>query len=122
MKECPFCYLAHATILENKFCLAIEDGFPVSPGHLLIIPREHFPTWFDAPKEVQHSMLELVDLAKQLIDEQRQPDGYNLGINCGTAAGQSVDHLHLHLIPRYAGDMPNPKGGVRGVIPEKQKY
>lgn len=73
-------------------------------------------------KEEQHSALELIEQAKQHLTKEYQPDGFNIGANCGEVAGQTIPHAHIHLIPRYQGDMPNPKGGVRGVIPEKQKY
>lgn len=125
MKTCIFC-----DINENKFrviktfnyCIAIEDQFPVSPGHILIIPYKHFPDWFSITKEIQIDILEAIDFLKKYLDDQYQPDGYNIGINNGTAAGQTVMHVHIHLIPRYHGDAHSPRGGVRGVIPSKQQY
>lgn len=98
------------------------DLYPVSPGHLLVIPRRHVASWFDLTPAEQTAVLALADLAKDLPDETYAPDGYNLGINCGEAAGQTVMHVHLHVIPRYTGDVPNPRGGIRAVIAAKQDY
>ena len=92
------------------------------PGHLLLIPFRHIPTLFEATDEEQAALLALVREAKDLLDERFHPDGYNIGVNVGTAAGQTVMHLHVHVIPRYAGDMEDPRGGVRGVIPERRGY
>ncbi|MDD3856722.1 MAG: HIT family protein, partial [Methanoculleus sp.] len=92
------------------------------PGHLLLIPFRHIPTLFDATNEEQAALLALVREAKALLDGRIHPDGYNIGVNVGETAGQTVMHLHVHVIPRYAGDMADPRGGVRGVIPEKRGY
>jgi len=127
MKEpsiCPFCTLQSNQILlyENDFCRAIFDNFPVSPGHLLIVPKKHIASYFDLSSEEQSYLWKTVNHCKTLLDDRYHPDGYNLGINVNDAAGQTVPHVHIHLIPRYTGDVANPRGGVRGVIPEKQKY
>ncbi|MCQ1538280.1 HIT family protein [Methanocalculus taiwanensis] len=98
------------------------DLYPVSPGHQLAIPFRHVASFFEATEAEQAALLSLVHDARRLLDERYAPDGYNIGVNIGAAAGQSVMHLHLHVIPRYAGDMDDPKGGVRGVIPEKRGY
>jgi diadenosine tetraphosphate (Ap4A) HIT family hydrolase len=98
------------------------DQYPVNPGHCLVIPHRHVAAYFDATADEKAAMWELVELIKPQLDEAFSPDGYNIGVNVGTAAGQSVPHIHIHVIPRYRGDMENPKGGVRGVIPDKQKY
>ena len=119
--SCPFCSPG-TPVLENALCYARYDAFPVSPGHLLIISRRHTASWFDLTAEEQEAMQALVRAGKSLLDSTCHPDGYNIGINCGVAAGQTIPHVHLHLIPRYAGDTPSPRGGVRGVIPEKQNY
>jgi diadenosine tetraphosphate (Ap4A) HIT family hydrolase len=87
-----------------------------------VIPKRHVETWFDMTPEEQKAAFRLVDQVKQYLDNEYTPDGYNIGINCGEAAGQSVAHAHIHIIPRYKNDMENPRGGVRGVIPEKQQY
>lgn len=125
--DCFFCQVASqqkdVEIVErNKHCFVIMDNFPVSKGHMLIIPNAHTDNWFTASEVVRLDMLSALDRMKEKLDREYFPDGYNVGANCGEFAGQSVMHLHLHLIPRYKGDMKDPKGGVRGVIPEKQKY
>ena len=103
---------------------AIWDRYPVSPGHALVIPRRLVATWFDADAQEQAALLELVNLVKQHLDAtlKPKPDGYNVGFNAGEAAGQTVMHLHVHVIPRYAGDVEDPTGGVRHVIPDKANY
>ena len=102
--------------------LPFYDGYPVSPGHALIIPKRHVASYFDLTNHEREAMNVMLQYVKQKVDERYHPDGYNIGINVNEAAGQSVFHVHMHLIPRYKGDVPNPKGGVRGVIPSKQKY
>ena len=120
---CPFCNPPEDEIvLANDLCYARYDRYPVSPGHLLLIPYRHIPTLFDATDDEQAALLALVREAKALLDERFRPDGYNVGVNVGKTAGQTVMHLHVHLIPRYAGDVADPRGGVRGAIPEKRKY
>jgi len=120
---CPFCNPSlEEIVLANDLCYARYDKFPVNPGHLLLIPFRHIPTLFEATDEEQAALLALVREAKDLLDDRFHPDGYNIGVNVGTAAGQSVMHLHVHVIPRYAGDMEDPRGGVRGVIPERRGY
>ena len=109
-------------ICETATCVAFFDGYPVSPGHALIIPKRHVASYFDLTNHEREAMNVMLQFVRQKIDERFHPDGYNVGINIGEAAGQSVFHCHMHVIPRYKGDVPNPKGGVRGVIPGKQKY
>ena len=118
---CPFCAI-DAPVLHNDLAVAVFDRYPVNPGHLLLIPRRHVATWFEATLEEQAALLALVEEGKRLLDAQRQPDGYNIGINVGETAGQTVMHLHVHLIPRHRGDVAEPRGGVRGVIPARQSY
>lgn len=121
--SCPFCSLPEDAILgSNGLAAIVEDKFPVAPGHALIIPRRHVAHYFEATQEEKLALWELVDVAKSRLDESRAPDGYNIGINIGPVAGQTVMHLHIHVIPRYQGDMDDPRGGVRHVIPEKGKY
>ena len=133
MNECFFCKLKNGFyndknqkpskyVLENELALGRFDDFPVNPGHMEFVTKRHVETFFDTTQEERIAIFELIDQAKQMLDEQYHPDGYNLGINCGTSAGQTVMHVHVHLIPRYKGDVANPRGGVRGVIPEKQSY
>lgn len=123
-ENCPFCIVEQEReiIASTSLSLAFFDGFPVSPGHALIIPRRHVASFFDLTEEERQDLLSLLDRVKGIVEEKYHPDGYNIGVNVGAAAGQSVSHVHMHLIPRYVGDVQNPKGGVRGVIPSKQKY
>lgn len=122
-RPCPFCNLPAARILGgDELAFIASDGFPVSPGHALIIPRRHVGSFFETTAAERASLLQLLDQAKALVDAGFAPDAYNIGINNGAAAGQTVAHLHIHLIPRYAGDSAEPRGGVRWVLPEKAKY
>nr|WP_312576959.1 HIT family protein [Sedimentibacter sp.] len=121
--DCIFCNIEKERIVkENETAFAIYDSFPVSRGHMLIIPKMHIQDYFESKSSDREGLWQLVDDCKKYLDEKFKPDGYNVGINCGLAAGQSVMHLHIHIIPRYIGDMGNPKGGVRGVIPNKRIY
>lgn len=121
--NCIFCNIDNERIVtENEGAYAIYDGFPVSKGHMLIIPKKHFNNYFEADEETKAQLWKLVDECKEALDKKYNPDGYNVGINCGEASGQTVMHLHIHLIPRYKGDIDNPRGGVRGVIPDKRIY
>ena len=105
----------------NNFFL-IKDGFPVSPGHILIISNEEKLDYFELERNERIELTELIDKAKELIEKQYKPDGYNIGMNCGEVAGQSVMHFHCHVIPRYQGDMKYPKGGIRHCIEGKGNY
>lgn len=112
----------YAWVDDNTLAFAIHDAFPVSPGHTLIIPRRVVSTWWEATAEEQRDLLDLVNKVKAALDASHSPDGYNVGFNSGVAAGQTVVHLHIHVIPRYHGDMSDPRGGVRHVIPSKGNY
>ena len=105
----------------NHFFL-IRDIYPVSPGHTLIITNDLKTDYFELSKDELEELPQMIEKAKELIEFEFHPDGYNIGVNCGEAAGQTVYHFHCHVIPRYKGDMDDPRGGVRGVIPEMQKY
>lgn len=121
--SCPFCALpAERILILADEALVIRDAFPVSPGHTLVIPRRHIGSFFELTDAERACMVELLAQAKAELDLSFQPDGFNIGINDGAAAGQTVPHLHLHLIPRYWGDAPDPRGGVRWVLPAKAKY
>jgi diadenosine tetraphosphate (Ap4A) HIT family hydrolase len=123
LKPCPFCTLPQDRIVDqNDLALVIRDGFPVSPGHTLVIPKRHVGSFFDLSGEEADSMLVLLKAAKITLDEECSPDSYNIGINDGPQAGQTVPHVHMHLIPRYQGDIEDPRGGVRWLIPEKADY
>ena len=109
-------------VAANAHAFAIRDNFPVSPGHTLVVTHRVIADWFAATVDEQHAILELVDEVKRQLDAELRPDGYNVGFNAGVAAGQTVMHLHVHVIPRYAGDLDDPRGGIRWVIPAKAKY
>jgi diadenosine tetraphosphate (Ap4A) HIT family hydrolase len=121
--DCLFCRLdASKQLFSNDLAIAITDGFPISLGHCLIIPKRHFPSLFEATAEERVSLWELVERARQYLLSKYEPDGFNIGINDGIAAGQTVMHLHIHLIPRYQGDTADPRGGVRWILPDKASY
>jgi diadenosine tetraphosphate (Ap4A) HIT family hydrolase len=107
---------------SNDLAFAFRDHFPVSPGHTLVITRRVTPNWFTATEAEQHALIALIDAVKRQIDEEFSPDGYNVGFNVGPVAGQTVMHLHVHVIPRFRGDVADPRGGVRHVIPSKANY
>ena len=119
--NCIFCDIKNY-ILENELAYAIFDRYPVNKGHMLFIPKRHVKNFFDITNEERESIFKLIDEGKKLLDEKYSPNGYNIGINCGEEAGQTIMHAHVHLIPRYKRDIENPRGGVRGVIPNKMKY
>lgn len=120
-KLCPFCTQPES-ILSNELAYVRYDKYPVNEGHLLIIPYRHVSDYFDLTPYEKTAIFDLLDEAKAFLEKERHPDGYNIGINVGESAGQTVWHVHVHLIPRYKGDVEDPRGGVRGVIPEKQQY
>lgn len=109
-------------IASNRSAFAFYDRFPVSPGHALVVPRRLIGTWWEASADEKADLWTLVDAVKTLLDVSHSPDGYNVGFNAGSAAGQTIDHLHVHVIPRYQGDTPDPRGGVRLAIPERGNY
>jgi len=122
-KLCPFCFLPAARVIDDSKCgVVVRDAYPVSPGHTLIIPRRHVGSFFQLSAEEREDLLGLLDAAKTEIDREFKPSAYNIGINDGPSAGQTVLHLHIHLIPRYEGDRLDPRGGVRWIIPEKADY
>jgi diadenosine tetraphosphate (Ap4A) HIT family hydrolase len=120
----PFLDLPQSAHIDgNALAFAVEDRYPVSPGHTLVVPRREVRTWFDATRAEQVAILELVDVVRGKLDGRTPaPEGYNVGFNVGEVAGQTVPHLHVHVIPRYRGDMDDPRGGVRHVIPSKGNY
>lgn len=119
--NCAFCEL-NTYKLENDLAFVIYDKYPVTKGHVLVIPKRHVADYFDTTEEEKRAMQQLAEEIREIQKEELSPDGFNIGINCGEAAGQTIFHVHMHVIPRYKGDMDDPAGGVRGVIPEKQKY
>ena len=122
--DCIFCNIKKEdVILDTRFFIAKYDEYPVSPGHILIIPKRHVADYFLLTRYEREELFnECIPRCYRLLEEEYEPDGYNIGINCGEAAGQSIMHCHIHIIPRYKGDVENPRGGVRGVIPSKQNY
>ena len=120
---CPFCSPpADRLIHDDELVAAMWDGFPVSRGHALIVPKRHVARWREATVDERDAMFRTVDLVRSTIEKDFAPNGYNIGINDGAAAGQTVPHLHLHVIPRYEGDVEDPRGGIRHVIPAKADY
>lgn len=109
-------------LASNRLAFAVYDRYPVSPGHALVIPRREVPDWLAASQDERSALIDLVGDVLAILQRERSPDGFNVGFNLGNAAGQTVGHLHVHVIPRYAGDVDDPTGGVRGVIPGKANY
>lgn len=123
VSDCPFCSIdSGRLIIESESVIALWDGYPVSRGHALVVPKRHVSDWFDASREEKIAIIDAIELVKTEIEKAYQPDGYNVGFNSGRAAGQTVFHLHVHVIPRYDSDSPDPRGGVRWVLPEKAAY
>ena len=122
--KCIFCNIKKSDkiICESEHVIAFLDLYPVTPGHTLIIPKEHVINYFDISPAIQNEIWNLVNRCKEILDNTYHPNGYNIGININKSAGQTILHTHIHLIPRYTGDTQDPKGGVRGVIAEKQRY
>jgi diadenosine tetraphosphate (Ap4A) HIT family hydrolase len=127
MEGCAFCDIEKRIdesriIYQDSTWIAILDGYPVSEGHTLLIPKRHCETYFDLNYLELESLGVTIGVVKRLLDTKYHPNGYNVGVNCGEAAGQTIMHCHVHIIPRYNGDCENPRGGVRGVIPNKMSY
>lgn len=122
-ENCIFCNIPKDRIVwENEAVIIINDNYPVSKGHMLIIPKRHVSSFFDTSDEEKFSLILAISVAKEIISKTLSPDGYNIGINEGVAAGQTIMHLHIHIIPRYLGDVPDPRGGIRWLFPEKAEY
>lgn len=124
MDNCHFCDIItkKPLIIISEYWSVFEDEYPVSPGHCLIVPNRHVESILELTADELKALYEVIVNTRHYIKIVRNPDGFNIGVNEGRAAGQTVPHLHIHVIPRYNGDMEDPRGGVRGVIPEKQKY
>ncbi|VVD62423.1 MULTISPECIES: HIT family protein [Pandoraea] len=120
--ECPFCFDDGKAVFRRAHARVIYDINPVTTGHMLILSTRHVSSYFDLSEDEKRAMWDLVDEVKVFLDKQFEPDGYNVGVNIGGASGQTIPHVHIHVIPRYVGDTPWPQGGVRGVIPERQSY
>ena len=127
MKEdCAFCQIINnekqGILAQNALAFSIRDGYPVSEGHSLIIPCRHVGSFFDISSDECKALFELLDNVKIELDKQHSPDAYNIGINDGMQAGQTLQYLHIHLIPRYQGDIDDPRGGIRWLFPHKAQY
>lgn len=120
---CPFCNIDKSLVIaHNNECFAMLDQYPVSEGHTLIIPYTHVSSYLELDEKTISAMHRLAKYVCERLNDVHKPDGYNIGFNVGVVAGQSVPHVHMHIIPRYKGDVENPRGGIRGVIPNKQNY
>jgi diadenosine tetraphosphate (Ap4A) HIT family hydrolase len=121
--QCPFCTLPKERVwLESKDSLAILDAFPLTAGHTLVIPRRHVLSVFELPEEQLQDLVAVVAKVRKVLKAKYNPDGFNIGTNDGVAAGQTVAHAHIHIIPRSKGDVPDPRGGIRWIMPQKAKY
>jgi diadenosine tetraphosphate (Ap4A) HIT family hydrolase len=118
--SCPFCDLGSRVVAENALAAALRDKEPASRGHTLVVPKRHCPSFFDLTSEEVGACFALLSSERAKLVSELRPDGFNLGVNDGAAAGQSIQHTHWHLIPRYRGDHPDPRGGVRHVIPTRR--
>ncbi|MGH8992299.1 MAG: HIT family protein [Acidimicrobiia bacterium] len=124
MSDCVFCsrVTGDRLLAANELAAGFLAGFPVSPGHALIVPRRHEADFFSLSGDEQAAMMALVNPVRRHLETEFKPDAYNLGANIGPAAGQTIRHAHLHVIPRYEGDVEEPRGGVRWVLPETARY
>lgn len=121
--SCIFCNIEDLQIqLENNLAYAIFDKYPVNKGHMLIIPKRHYKNFFDSTEEEIIAIYDLIHNCKDLLIKKYSPDGYNIGININEDAGQTIMHLHVHLIPRYSGDVEDPRGGIRNLKPQLVPY
>ena len=124
-RDCLFCLDIEAArngVAANDLAVARYDNFPISKGHTLIVPRRHIADWFDLTNDEQAAILALAREVRATLTTSLAPDGWNIGLNIGAAGGQTLAHAHLHLIPRYAGDRPDPRGGVRWTLPDQARY
>ena len=123
--DCPFCNIKNykdKIVCETKLSISILDRYPVSAGHTLVIPKRHVKSYFDLTQDEVVDPWSMVNDVKESLNYMYEPDGYNIGINIGEVAGQTIPHSHIHVIPRYNGDVEDPQGGIRGCIPDKMKY
>lgn len=118
---CLFCG-PRDVVRHNDLAYCTRDTYPVNPGHTLVVPYRHCASFFELTPEEVAACMGLLSEERKVLDEEYNPDGYNLGVNVGATAGQSIFHVHIHLIPRYKGDSDRPQGGVRQVIPERAAY
>jgi diadenosine tetraphosphate (Ap4A) HIT family hydrolase len=122
-ETCPFCELDEDRVwLENDTAIVLWDAFPLTEGHTLVVPRQHVASLYELPADAQAALWALVGEARNRLNDELQLDGFNIGLNDGEAAGQTILHVHIHIIPRRDGDVADPRGGVRWIIPEKARY
>jgi len=124
-EDCPFCRRIRGRkflLATRRTAVAIPDAHPVNPGHCLVMPKRHEPDFFELTVEEQGDIGEILWELRELLEAEHDTKSFNVGVNAGPAAGQTVDHAHVHLIPRYEGDVPDPRGGVRWIIPERAPY
>jgi diadenosine tetraphosphate (Ap4A) HIT family hydrolase len=119
---CPFCDVSVEVMWSSPVVFAIRDRFPVNPGHTLIVPRRHIATWFEATETERRDLWRAVEDVRGALEREQPAQGYNIGFNAGAAAGQTVFHAHLHVIPRFTGDVEDPRGGIRHVVPHRARY
>lgn len=120
---CPFCDVsADRIVASNEHALAVHDNYPLAEGHVLVVPRKHVASIFDTEVRVRAAIWGLVDRVRDDLRNKYRVEAFNIGINDGEAAGQTVMHGHVHIVPRVKGDVDDPRGGVRWVIPEKARY
>ena len=122
--DCPFCdrIVSSESVASNEHAVAIPDAFPLSFGHTLIVPRRHVSSLWDLSESELENIWKLAGEVRKMLGAEHSPDGFNVGVNDGAAAGQTMDHAHLHVIPRYERDVPDPRGGIRHVLPERARY
>ena len=120
--DCIFCQHARPILVQTKLSFAFLDSFPVSNGHALVMPKRHVESIWEMTTEEYMDAFDLVRQVKDILQKQFEPKGFNIGVNCGEPAGQTVFHAHIHIIPRYTGDVSSPRGGVRNIIPGKGSY
>jgi diadenosine tetraphosphate (Ap4A) HIT family hydrolase len=121
--DCAFCRADRGRIAWSQpFAMALWDMYPVSLGHALVMPRRHVASWAELTASEKAAVTTGIDAMRALIDERYRPDGYNVGFNDGEVAGQTIMHFHVHVIPRYQGDLADPRGGIRWVLPDKAAY
>jgi diadenosine tetraphosphate (Ap4A) HIT family hydrolase len=120
--DCVFCRHDRSILAQTELSFAFLDSFPVSYGHALVIPKRHVVSIWEMTPEEYTDAFNLVRQVKNALEKKFDPQGFNIGVNCGEAAGQSIFHAHIHIIPRYMGDVPSPRGGVRNIIPGRGNY
>lgn len=124
LATCIFCERVRSdpVLVRNELAVAFGDAYPVNPGHILVVPRRHVLDYFALTETEQAAVWQLVNQVRHAMDVEFRPDGYNIGVNVGAAAGQTVGHVHVHVIPRFKDDVADPRGGVRWVVPSRACY